>query len=247
MSLAGPQPHFSSALARRAFSSEHALRRFAKVAQLRPEARVLEVAGGNPAATLFLARELRCSVLALELNDAQVAVARDKVNALGLAARVEVRKLEPGGLAQVGGGFDAVLVHAPVGLVGAALVRAARALLARNGRLGFVHPVRVGRLADAPVLAGWRVRLGEPLLLPRELLQLLEREGYEPEAAESLSDGELDGLLTELEPTALADASLAEAVAVHREQGGRASVSYAFAVGRRREPGEKPAASNDRG
>ena len=126
-----------------------------------------------------------------------------------------------------------------------------RPLLTPQGRLGFTYPVRVGRVTPRAVLEFWERRLGAGLLLPRELLQQLALSGFEPESAESLQDAEMDALYKDLEPhIAQAPAELAgwlrEEMALHRENG-KATSSYAFAVGRRREPGEKPPASRERG
>ena len=82
-------------------------------------------------------------------------------------------------------------------------------------------------------------------------MQHLGQGGFEPEAVESLQDSELDVLYRELE-SHLAQAPapqaqwLREEMALHHESG-KAAASYAFAVARRREPGEKPPASRDRG
>jgi hypothetical protein len=82
---------------------------------------------------------------------------------------------------------------------------------------------------------------------------VLEAAGFEPESAESLHDTELDALYRDIEaglaasPVGPQAAGLREELALHRESNGKASVSYAFVVGRRKEPGEKPPASRDRG
>jgi hypothetical protein len=69
---------------------------------------------------------------------------------------------------------------------------------------------------------------------------------------ESLTELELDNLYRDLEPRlqsapAQDAAVVREEIAVHREHNGKAGVSYAFLIGRRKEPGEKPPASRDRG
>jgi hypothetical protein len=51
-----------------------------------------------------------------------------------------------------------------------------------------------------------------------------------------------------LQNTPVKDAEvIRQEISVHREQNGKAGVSYAFLIGRRKEPGEKPPASRDRG
>lgn len=251
MTPAGPFPLFYPLRARRAFSSEQATRRFVTVARLAPKAHVVELGCADATASFFLARELQCSVVAADLDEAVLEELEVKVQAAGLGDRIEVRKLELDALAKLGGPFDGVLVQGRVLLGVEPLARAARALLKKEGRLGFTYPVRVGRTLLARVRQHWEARLGGALHLPRELLQVLEQEGFEPEALESLSDSELDALYREAEThltgAAGEEHSLREEIALHREQGGKSNVSYAFAVGRRREPGEKPPASPDRG
>jgi hypothetical protein len=100
----------------------------------------------------------------------------------------------------------------------------------------------------------WEARLGESLLLPRELLQALEKSGFEPEGVETLSDAELvehyrllEARLAGVPPADSQARMLREEIELFRSQAGKASVTYAMVMGRRKEPGEKPPASRDRG
>jgi SAM-dependent methyltransferase len=254
MSPAEPFPLYHPAQVRRAFGSDDATRRFAKVAQLEPGSRVLVLGcGPDGGAALLLARELGCSVLAADPDEAVLAPLRERVKAQGLADRLEVRRVALDALGLPEGGFNAILLQGQVLYPLRSLLAGMRPLLARRGRLGLTFPARVGRFAPKATLDFWERRLGSALLLPRELLQALETAGYEPEAAETLHDAELDALYRDVEahldsaPAGPQVAGLREEVALHREGHGKASVSYAFVVGRRKEPGEKPPASRDRG
>jgi SAM-dependent methyltransferase len=252
MSPAGPFPLYYPGDARRAFGSDEATRRFARVAQLEPSSRVLVMGGGPNPASVLLARDLGCSVVVADPEDAQLAPVRERVRALSLGDRVETRRVDMERLSLPEGEFDAVLVQGRVFFPLDASLQTLRRFLAPQGRIGLTFPARVGRFTAKSALEFWEARLGAPLLLPRELLLALEANGYEPESAETLTDLELDNLYREVEAR-LAAASAAQAavmrqeIALHREQNGKAGVSYAFIVGRRREPGEKPPASRDRG
>lgn len=252
MSPAEPFPLYFPGDARRPFSSDAATRRFAKVAQLEEGGRVLELGcGPSGPASVLLAQEFGCSVVAADWDEALVSRMRERVYSLALDGRVEVRHVDLARLSFREGAFDAILCQGRVlmGLDGA--LRTLRPLLAHKGRLGMTYPVRVGRVTPRAVLEFWERRLGAPLLLPRELLHHLAQSGFEPESVESLQDAELDTLYRELEPhLAKAPAEqagwLREEMALHRESG-KATASYAFLIGRRKEPGERPPATRDRG
>ena len=234
MSPAGPFPLYYPADARRAFGSDEATRRFARVAQLEPGSRVL-VLGCGPVASPVL-----------------LAPVRERVRALGLGDRVETRRVDLDRLGFPDGEFDAILTQGRVFYPLHTALTGLRRMLARRGRLGMTFPARVGRFTAKTALDFWEKRLGTDLLLPRELLLELEAHGYEPESVESLTELELDSLYRDLEPRLQSapaqDAQVVrEEIAVHREHNGKAGVSYAFFSGRRKEPGEKPPASRDRG
>ena len=252
MSPAEPFPLYFPGDAGRPFHSEVATRRFAKVAQLEEGGRVLELGCGPTAlAGVVLAQEFGCSVVAADTDEAPLVPLAERVRKLGLEGRVEVRHVDLARLDFREGEFDAILCQGRVFLELTESLRLLRPLLAYSGRVGLTYPVRVGRVTPRAVLEFWERRLGAPLLLPRELLHVLAVGGFEPESVESLHDTELDGLYRELEiPLALAPperaAWLREEMALHQENG-KATASYAFAVGRRREPGEKPPPSRARG
>ncbi|MBZ4400973.1 methyltransferase domain-containing protein [Myxococcus sp. MISCRS1] len=253
MSPAEPFPLYHPADARRAFSSDDVTRRFAKVAQLEPGSQVLVLGcGPDASAALVLAREMGCTVMAGDTDESHVAAARERVRNQGLGDRIEVRGVALDSLGLPDGAFDAILIPGRVLYTLKGTMSVLRPLLAKRGRLGMTFPARVGRVVPKAAAELWERRLGAPLLLPRELLMSLEMGGFEPESAETLHDTELDDYYREVEaslrPTSGPQASsLREELALHRESNGKASVSYAFLVGRRKEPGEKPPASRDRG
>jgi SAM-dependent methyltransferase len=252
MSQAGPFPLYYPGDARRAFGSDEATRRFARVAQLDPGSRVLVLGCGPNNAPLLLARDLGCSIVAADTEDALLASVRERVRALGLGDRVETRRVELNRLGFPEGEFDAILIQGRVFYPLPTALSSLRRLLAKRGRIGLTFPARVGRYPAKSALEFWEDRLGAQPLLPRELLLEMEAHGYEPESVETLTDFELDNLYREIEsrlngaPPAEAEL-LRQEIAVHREQNGKAGVSYAFMIGRRKEPGEKPPASRDRG
>jgi SAM-dependent methyltransferase len=236
MSPAGPFPLYYPGDARRAFGSDEATRRFARVAQLEPGSRVLVLGCGPNTAAVLLARDMGCSVVAADTEDANLTGVRVDLDRLSFPENE----------------FDGVLVQGRVYFPLEASLKSLRRFLAPQGRLGLTYPAKVGRFTAKSALEFWEKRLGAPLLLPRELLLALEAAGYEPESSETLTDMELDHLYREVEQRlGSASAEQAEAmrqeISLHREQNGKAGVSYAFIVGRRREPGEKPPASRDRG
>ncbi|NOJ82568.1 SAM-dependent methyltransferase [Myxococcus xanthus] len=253
MSPPEPFPLYHPADVRRAFSSDDATRRFAKVAQLEPGSRVLVLGcGPDGSAALLLAREMGCTVVAADTDDALLNPVRERVRAQGLAEQIEVRRVALDALGLSDGEFNGILIQGRVLYPLKATLANMRDLLSKRGRLGFTFPARVGRFAPKASLDFWERRVAGPLLLPRELLQVVEGAGYEPESVESLHDAELDAHYRDVE-TFLASvpgsqpAALREELALHRESNGKASVSYAFVVGRRKEQGEKPPASRDRG
>jgi hypothetical protein len=132
--------------------------------------------------------------------------------------------------------------------------RKLRRYLAMRGRLLICHPVRIGKnQASSDFAKYWEQKLGSPLQLPRELLQLLEHAGYEPEALEALSEAELAELYRALEQKLAkpskdkqAAADLAEQIDLYRGQNGRSGATFVCALGRRKEPGEKPPVARER-
>jgi cyclopropane fatty-acyl-phospholipid synthase-like methyltransferase len=241
--------------ARRAFESEDIVRRFATVANLSTGSRVLEVAAGRGAASMLLAKEFGCEVLAVESDDRAVAQLQERVRSFALQDRISVRRMDPLYPDLPPGEFDSVVMQGRVLGPLATLANRYRPLLATSGRLWLTYPAKVGRYPQRHALDFWERRMGEAPRYPREILMALEKAGFEPEAIETLDDvalaelyrgveSKLNGALKEDEARALL---LRDELELFRGASNKASVTYVFAVARRKEPGEKPPASRDRG
>jgi cyclopropane fatty-acyl-phospholipid synthase-like methyltransferase len=243
-------PLYYPSNARRAFESDDITRRFATVATLSSGARVLEVLAGRGSASVLLAKEFGCEVVATDSDDTAISNLMERVRSLSIQDRVTVKRTDPTHPDFPPGEFDAIVVQGRV--VGTLdwCTSTYRALLATNGRLMITYPAKVGRYPNRHALDFWEKRLGEAVRYPRELLQAIEANGFEPEAVETLDDSALAELYRGLESRIdghPATASLREEVDLFRGASNKASVSYAFAIARRKEPGEKPPASRDRG
>jgi cyclopropane fatty-acyl-phospholipid synthase-like methyltransferase len=233
--------------ARRAFESDEITRRFALIAGLASGSRVMEILPGRGTASLLLAKEFGCDVTCVEADDAAVAALTDRVRSMGLADRISIKRSDPAKPDGPAGSFDAIVVQGRVVGPLEACVRQYRTLLSTNGRLMITYPARVGRFPQKQAVEFWEKRLGESMRYPREILQTLEVNGYEPEAVETLDDTALAELYRGVESKADGSPKLREEVDVFRGASNKASVTYAFAIGRRKEPGEKPPTSRDRG
>ncbi len=234
--------------ARRVFGADDCVRRIARVAQWGSSARLLELGCGPSALGVTLAKELGCSLIEADEDPAVLERVKERAKAYGLGDRLEVRKVDPAQLSFNDGQFDGIFSLGRVLMPLSSAVKQLRRYLAPRGRLCLVYPVRVSRHPARSVLEHWEARLGEPLMLPRDCLQMLEKAGYEPEAVDTLSDVELDDFYRALEPfVALGDEAkpLRDEMDLHRTAGGRGSFSYGLVIGRRKEPGERPPVSRN--
>lgn len=249
MSLAEAFPLYFPTDARRAFETEDAVRRIVLSARLASGSRVLDLAAGRGVAALHLAKEYGCDVVAADCDDVALHQLVDRVKGHGLSGQIEVRKVDYKKLPFPEGEFDCIVLLGRVLFPAEATAKELRRLLALNGHLCLTYPAKIGRSPSPEILSAWEARLGEPLMLPRELLALIERLGYEPQCVETLSDAELADLYRQCEGKLDAEPrgdALKKEIELFREHG-KAAVTYAFAIARRKEPGEKPPASRDRG
>ncbi|HLL52481.1 MAG TPA: class I SAM-dependent methyltransferase [Myxococcaceae bacterium] len=255
MSPAEAFPLFYPGDARRPFENDEAVRRFGRTANLANGARVLELACGRGTASVLLAREFGCEVVAVDSDEKLLQQLSERSRMSALSDRLSVRRADPTRLQFDDGEFDGIIVQGRILFPITNAVRALRRFLAPRGRLCLTYPARVGRFSNRTAVDWWEAKLGEQVLLPRELLQVFERSGFEPEGVETLSDAELADLYRHLEGKldalprefeALAH-PLREEIELFRAQSARAGVTYAMVMGRRKEPGEKPRASRDRG
>jgi SAM-dependent methyltransferase len=235
--------------ARRPFADSHLAHRLVQVAQLPEEGRVLGLGGGSSSLALTLAKDFRIPAILGVLDDEALGRERARVREAGIQDRVEVRTVDPARLPFRDGEFHVAIVESHLWMPPERLVRALRRhLVPSEGRLAFTWPVRVGREGpedDEP----WAAGIGEPLRLPRELLQLLSGEGFEPEDALTLDGAQLDALYRDWEqlPRDGAGQLFREEALRHRARGGGGTSTWALSIGRRREPNERPYQSQDRG
>jgi ubiquinone/menaquinone biosynthesis C-methylase UbiE len=215
---------------------------------------VLDLGCATGGSALLLAREFGCFVVAADSDETALATLRQRAKAQSIEAQIEAVTVDYGDPRFREGEFNAII--APSRSVYAIAVSLAklRRFLTLKGRLLLCHPVRVGRRPGA-LGDFWQKKLGEPLRSPSEILQLVEEAGYEPELIQTLSDSELDELYRDAEQEAAKVArdhparadSLREEIEAHNAQVGKSAVSFAAIVGRRKEPGEKPLPSRERG
>ena len=140
--------------------------------------------------------------------------------------------------ASMAGRFALILLHTRDAL-GDEVASVAREFLGPEGRVAFVRPVKVLLRPPPGLVEQWERHWGHALRTPQELLAAFPAAGYEPDFAEALGIDEMDALY------GAAPDELAEESALYRA--GAAAISFAIAVGRRREPDEKPRPSRDHG
>jgi hypothetical protein len=229
----GPRPtdEFEGTDPRAPFCRPSVVTRLVRTLGLLPGAEVLEwgVAHGTTAATLT---KLGMSVTLVEPDevalDAVLRRLRTEVNA--------VKADRPP--TSMAGRFALVLLHARDAL-GDDVGTTAREFLAPEGRVAFVRPVKLLLRPPPGIVEQWERHWGHPLPGPQEVLSALPRAGYEPDYSETLGLDEMEALY------AGAPEEVADEAALHRA--GAAAISFTLAVGRRREPDEKPRPSRDRG
>lgn len=244
MALSEPVPLRLCEL-RRPFSREPIVRRIADRLGAQAGTRVLELAGGLDGLAIPLARDVGCAVVTAEPDEEVLAALRERVRASGVGQKIEPRKLDLERNPFAEGEFPAVIVHTgPLFPASTAIGQFGR-IVAPDGKLALLAVTRVGRYPNGQISGYWERQTGEPLRLPRELLQGYAAAGFEPESAEALSDLELDEVYRAAEKDLGGDprsAQLREEIALHRGQGGKSTFSFTVLVGRRRKPGERPAA-----
>ena len=234
--------------------TRQSLRRMAQTARLGSGAKVLDLGCGSGGTSLLLAREFGCTVVAADSDNTALATLTSRVRSESLQARVETLKIDFAQLTFAEGEFNLVLAPGKGTYSFSDAVNNLRRYLASRGRLVVCHPVRVGAQVPPALAQYWEQKLGRPLQAPRDMLLVLSEAGYEPENIESLSEPELDEVYRALEQKASklpkddeARAEIQEEVRLQRAQAGPSSVTFACAMGRRKEPGEKPPPARDRG
>lgn len=253
MSVDEQSPLYFSGDARLGFGRQ-SLRRMALIARLGSGSKVLDLGCGSGSASIFLAKEFGCSVVAADEDDAALSALAARLRSESLSSRVEALKIDFAQLIFADAEFNLVLAPAASVYSFSEAARKLRRYLAPRGRLLICHPVQIRHQGPIALAEYWEQKLGGPLPLPRELLQLFEREGYEPESLEALSEAELVDMYRGLEQKEAklskdkqAGSGLSEEIELYRSQSGPSSVTFVCALGRRKEPGEKPPPARERG
>jgi len=226
-----PTDEFQGSDPRAPFCRVAVVSRLVRRLELVPGSEVLEwgVAQGSTAAALV---KLGMAVTLVEPDE-------EALDRVLQETRVEVNAVKaerpPAAMA---GRFALILLHSRDAL-GDDVASVAREFLAPEGRVAFVRPVKVLLRPPPGLVEQWERHWGHPLRTPQEILAAFPASGYEPDFAEALGIDEMDALY------AGAPDELAEEAALYRA--GAAAISFAIAVGRRREADEKPRPSRDHG
>jgi len=226
-----PTDEYEGSDPRAPFCRASVVSRLVRRLELSPGSEVLEwgVARGTSAATLVgLGMKVTLVEPDEEALDRVLQQTRVEVNA------VKAERPPPA----MAGRFALILLHARDAL-GDEVASTAREFLAPEGRVAFVRPVKVLLRPPPGLVEQWERHWGHALRTPQELLAGFPSAGYEPDFVEALGIDEMDVLYDS------APGELAEEAALYHA--GAAAISFAIAVGRRREADEKPRPSRDRG
>src|SRR5688572_10949636 len=102
---------FLSHDARRAFGADDYARRIARIADWTQGGRILELGGAGGSSGLVLARDFGCSVVVVDQDEAALSSLRERVRALNLTERVDVRQAAFDALPFGDGEFNGVVVQ----------------------------------------------------------------------------------------------------------------------------------------
>jgi SAM-dependent methyltransferase len=234
---------------RPSLSAEASVLRMASNCSITPNTRVLVLGVGDGLATRVLARDLGAQVVAADASADRLERLRSTLQPAEVAQRVKLQLIDYDALPFSEGEFAAIFVDVIPVMPLQKTVSGLRSLLGPNGRLCLGYPVRVSRHSNPGAVRFWEQKLGETLLLPREVLQTLERAGYESQIIETLEDAGLDDFYRAVDEAWTAQTSgaamIREELSLHRSQHGRSATSFAVMVGRRKEPGERPPPSRN--
>lgn len=237
-------------VARRPFSDSHMAQRLVQVAQLPAEGRVLGLGGGSSSLALTLTLDYRVDAVLGVPDDAALALENARLQEAAVQDRVEARVVNPTKLPFRDGEFHLAIVESQLWIPPEQLLNLVRRhLVPSEGRLAFTWPVRVGRGGTSTGGEAWSDRTGCELMLPRELLGLMSRCGYEPEDALTLDAAQLGALYEDWAALPEDDGD-----PIFRDEAKRQladsrppSVTWGLVIGRRQEPNERPYQSHDQG
>lgn len=226
------------------FGNEHLYRRLARMGHWSSQSRILEIGAADGA--IFWAQALGCEAVVVDGHPSRVKALADQVKKSGLVDQIEVREALPSALPYGEGDFDGIvsLGHPFAPLLH--VLSSFRRFLAMEGRIALTQPVSSRRgIAGAQTPRHWGA-----LSSPAEALRCLYVAGFEPEDAICSSPQELQAFYASLEQAQAVDENEADALRQERRAfEGQPEGAWALAllIGRRREPGERPPASRDRG
>jgi hypothetical protein len=248
--MADPFPFYFPAEARRLFQTESLLRRFSLAGRWMEEAHLLEIFGS--VAGVALKKYLKCALSVVEPDARVIDFLKERAKAAGALEKLAFKYAAPTALDYPKESFDGIFSLGRVIDGPLQLARQWRPLLADQGRIGMTTLVQVTKSSSDAVVEYWKKRLAGNLLTPMALLKGIEASGFEPEFIDTVGGTDLDEYYREIEaslgkvdPKSDGPATLNEEMQMHRAQGGRLLVSYAFVVARRKEPGEQPPVSRD--
>jgi SAM-dependent methyltransferase len=210
-------------------AAEAVLRRLLQTAAIDERSRVLDLGCGPGELSVLLAREFGCSVVAVDEDPRAVEILRQNSQSQDLGKWVEARAAHFNQLSAQSPKFDAVLICRKLVCEFSQAIATARAQLLNNGRVIIGYPVWIGRFVPSATLELWQMRLGDRLRSPQELLEVLADGGFEPEAIELIEDSTLE-----------AEYAARESPADDARPNSTTAVRFALAVGRRKNPDEKP-------
>lgn len=162
----------------------------ARLADMTPDARVLDVCSGLGGPARFLAWRLGCRVVGVELNHGRAAGAWRLTKRVGLAHRVAIVEADAVALPLAASGFDAAIsqeaflhVHDKAGVL-----RECRRVLRAGGRLAFTDWIAHPRLDDGERRRLQKWMTATTLQSLHGYRELLGRAGFAAVTAEDLTD-----------------------------------------------------------
>lgn len=211
--------------------------RAVRTANWTDRARLLELGGGE--ATLSICHALRCSGVVCDDDPGRVGALVDRARQFHVD--VSVRQVNWATWAWDAAPVDGLLVLTPLAAPLFELARSLRTVLARDGRLLLVWPLRLGRDSRGRSASRhFEERYGEPVPSPREAAQALERAGFEPETVETADTRGLEAYVADVGAAAdnpsVTDETREEARLLPEER----TVTWGVLCARRKAEGEAP-------
>jgi SAM-dependent methyltransferase len=230
---------------------ENTFRRVAAIANLTRSSHVLDVGENAGFAALFLARSIECHGVVADRDETNLQKVIEQGKALSLAGRITTRKMEGAEVSFSPGEFDAIFARADLSPL-PEVAKHFREALGLRGRLWVSLPLKVGRYPSRPTVEFWERRLGQSVLEPKDALLIFEQGGFEPETVQTLGDSELADFYREIERTLAGKPeqevqTWRQEIELFRSQSAKTSVAYGWILARRKEPGEKPPQTRERG